>query len=218
MQEKRKNLQYAVIGLGQFGMSIAETLASHDVDVMVCDLDEHRVAEAAAFATHAVQADVSDESAIVNLGLGNFDIVVISMAEDFEATLMATMIAKEQGADYILVKARSARQKKILLNSGADHVVLPEHEMGARIARRLVGSNIRDILDDSEYYTISEMRPQADWIGKTIRQADIQRTHLITVLAVRHGETVQIPVSPDHVLERGDVLVIMQERKPTTQA
>lgn len=207
------NSNFAVLGLGRFGVSIIETLSEYDVNILACDRDETKLQSVLDSATHVVQADLSDESALEKLGLGNFDVVILAMGEDFEASQIATMIAKENGARHVVVKARSERQKKILMSVGADEVILPEHEMGAKLARKLMGSNIMDILNDSQYYTITEMKPLPGWIGKTVRQADIRRKHDITILAIRRGERLSMQVSPDRVIEAEDVLLVLNEKK-----
>lgn len=211
----KKNLysQFAVLGLGRFGMSIVQTLSEYDVNILACDRDEVKLQHAMEYATHVVKADVFDELALERLGLGSFDVVIMAMGEDFEASQIATMIAKEKGVKHIIVKARNQRQKKILKSIGADEVILPEFEMGRKLARRLVGSNILDILEESELYTVSEMEPLRDWCGKTLRETDIRRKHGITVLATRKGERLTMPVPPDQVIEQDDILVVFTEKK-----
>ena len=213
MATKKTNNSFAILGLGRFGMSIVKTLSEYDVDILACDIDETALHSAMEYATHVVQADMADESVLEGLGLGNFDVVIMAMGEDFEASLIATMMAKEQGAKHVVVKAGSKRQKKILESIGADEVILPEHEMGAKIARRLVGSNILDILDESDFYTISEIKPMKEWLNKTIRQADIRRKHDLMVLAIRRGDKLSIPVSPDTVITEEDILITLSEHK-----
>lgn len=204
---------FAVLGLGRFGVSIVQTLAEFNVDILACDRDENMLQRVVESATHVVQADLSDESALGRFGLGNFDVVILAMGEDFEASLIATMVAKEQGAGQVIVKAQTRRQKRILQNIGADEVILPEHEMGAKLARRLAGSNIMDILEESDFYTITEMRPLPEWVGKTVRGADIRRKHGFTILAVRRGDSMIIPISPDTAIDSQDILIVLSENK-----
>ena len=213
MEKVYDNTNFAILGLGRFGVSIIQTLAEYDVNILACDRSEAKLQSVADYATHIVQADLSDESALLKLGLGNFDVVVLAMGEDFEASQIATMIAKENGARYVVVKARSDRQKKILKNLGADEVILPEHEMGARLARKLMGSSIMDVLSDSEYYTVTEMKPLREWVGKTVRQSDIRRKHDIVILAVRHGTRLSLQISPDRVIGQDDILLVLSEKK-----
>lgn len=211
MSNTKSRANFAVLGLGRFGMSIVQTLSSYDMNILACDWEETKLQQATEYATHVIQADLSDETALGRLGLGNFDAVILAMGEDFEASQIATMIAKESGAGRVIVKARNNRQKKILLSIGADEVVLPEHEMGAKLARKLVNANIVDILEESEHYVIAEMRPREEWIGKTIRQADIRRKHDLSVLAIRHGGKLSLSVSPDRVISANDVLLTLSE-------
>lgn len=213
MASAKKYTHFAVLGLGRFGMSIVQTLAESDVDVMACDKDEAKLQQASEYATHVVQVDVTDEHALEKLGLGNFPVVILAMGEDFEASLTAAMIAKEQGARHIIVKARNNRQKAILKSIGINEVILPEHEMGAKLARRLSGSNIMDILEESSAYTITEMRPLDEWLNKTVQQADIRRKYHLTILAMRRDDKLKIPVLPDTLITEHDVLIALSENK-----
>ncbi len=212
MIKKYKNKSFAVLGLGRFGMSIIQTLSEYDVNILACDNDEAKLKLAEEYATHVIKADASDENALKNLGLQNFDVIILAMGEEFETSQIATMIAKESGAKHVIVKARNLRQKKILESIGADSVVLPEHEMGSKLARKMVVSNIMDILEDSEYYTITEMKPLDEWLDKTVRQANIRHKYNITILAVRQGDELILPISPDRVINKEDVLIILEEK------
>lgn len=213
MANKKNNKNFAVLGLGHFGMSIIQTLSELDVNILACDRDEAKLQLATEYATHVVRADIADEHALARLGLGNFDVIVLAVGNDFEASQIATMIAKENGAKHVIVKARNLRQKKILESIGADEVILPEHEIGAKLARRLASPNIMDILDDSEFYTITEMHPMDEWLNQTIQESDIRRKYNVTVLAVRRGDKFIIPVSPAEVLTEQDVLIVFSEKK-----
>lgn len=106
------NKNFAVLGLGRFGVSVVKTLSEYDVDVLACDKDPARLHEATPYATHVIQVDLNDEIALQQLGLGNFDVVILAMGEDFEASILTTMMAKEQGrADCGRQSARPAPEK-----------------------------------------------------------------------------------------------------------
>ncbi len=212
MAMKMKNTQFAVLGLGQFGMSMVQTLSHFNVNILACDKDASRVHEAVELATQALQADIADEAALEDLGLGNFDVVIIAMGEDFEASLLATMVAKEQGSKHVLVKAQGPRQKKILESIGADHVVLPERDMGAKIALNLVSSNLRDYVEESDHFFITEMHPFDDWVDKTIGESRINAQHNLMVLAIRRGDKIIGPVTSDQLIKKDDLLVVLSER------
>jgi len=214
MIKNKPYTQFAVLGLGRFGMGIVQTLSEYDVNIMACDKDELKLRQAAEYATHAVKVDAADENALKKLGIGNFDVVILAFGEDFEASLIAAMIAKESGARRIIVKARNSRQKTILESIGIRDVILPEHEMGEKLARRLVGSNIQRILEDTGLYQITEIQPMDEWVNKTIQQADIRRKHNCTILAIQHEDKLQIPVLPDTMIYDGDVLIALSEKSP----
>ncbi len=205
--------QAAVLGLGRFGMSVVRTLANYDIDVLACDHDPARIHEAADFVTHAVLVELHDESAVRQLGLNNFDVVIIAIGEDFESEIIATSIAKELGVKQIFVKASGLRQKSILEMIGADHVVLPEIEMGERLAMRLADPVHHTVLENSEYYQIKEIKPLDEWIGKTIAQSNIRRRYDTNILAVRNGSEMHIPVAADYTIKHGDRLITMNARE-----
>lgn len=212
MVKKNQNKNFAILGLGRFGMSIVQALSEYDVNILACDEDEAKVNFATEYATHVVQGDASDENTLIKLGLNDFDVVILAMGGEFETSQIATMIAKENGAKYVIVKARNQRQKKILKSIGADKVVLPEHEMGYKLARTIVEPNIMEILEDSEYYTITEMKPFDEWLNKTVGEANIRHNHGITILAIRNGHKITIPISPDTLITENDVLIVFSEK------
>jgi trk system potassium uptake protein TrkA len=213
MFKESKQKQIAVLGLGRFGMSIVRHLSDHNVSILACDKSSARLQMAAQWVTYVVQADFLDEDAMRTLGLGNFDVVIIASGEDLEACIMGTVIAKEQGATRVIVKAEGKRQEKILLAVGADQVVHPEFEMGARLARSIAGSNILEILEDSSDFLVAEMRPLTEWVGRTVRESEIREKHGLSILAIRKGNRIVIPVGPTDVIDEGDVLITLQDTR-----
>lgn len=207
MNYKKCDLQFAVLGLGRFGMSIVKTLAEYDANILACDKDAAHLHEATAYATTVVQADVADEDAMRKLGLGDFDVVVLAMGGDFEGTIIAAMLAKELGAGKVVAKALGNRQLKILESIGVDKVVVPEVEMGIKVARNLVNPNVLDVLERSGGHTIIDMLPQKEWVGKTIAEANIRKKHGYTILAIVQEDKNILPATPDTVLHENDILV-----------
>ncbi|MCH4057025.1 potassium channel family protein [Lapidilactobacillus gannanensis] len=206
---ERVDLQYAVLGLGRFGMSIVRTLAEYDVTVLACDTNEERLNEAAEYTSHVVQADVADEDTLKDLGIGDFDVVVLAMGENFEASIMATMAAKELGVPKIVVKALGQRQKKILQRIGADQVILPEIEMGEKVAHSLIDPDMIDILEKAGRQAITEIHPHRDWIGHTVAALDIRKNYDYTIMAVIRDQKIIIPVPADLTMEQDDVLIML---------
>lgn len=205
--KKQQARSFAIFGLGRFGTSIVSHLAEEDVELLAADRDLARVEAVSAWVDQAVVGDASDEAFLKRLAIEHFDVVVFAMGEDFESSVMGTMVAKERGCPRVVVKALDPRQAKILTRVGADQVVLPEVEMGAKIARSLVNANIIDAFAQIDGIDITERRPDPQWIGKTLAEADVRRSAGVEVLAlIRTGQT-QVPVKAETVLRAEDVLV-----------
>ena len=198
---------FAIFGLGRFGTSIVSHLAENDVEILAADRNLARVEAVADWVDQAVVGDASDDAFLARVAIEHFDVAVFAMGEQFEASVMATMLAKERGCRRVVVKALDARQAKILSRIGADQVVLPEVEMGAKIAHTLVNANILGVLDQIPGVDITERRPDPQWVGKTLAEADIRRTAGLEVLALIRVGRPQIPVPPSTILSADDVLL-----------
>ena len=143
---KKEMSEFAVIGLGKFGSAIARELHEMGKQVLVVDIDEDKVNAVSDYATHAVIADASDEQAIQAIGISNFDAVIICMGKNMQASILTTLICKEQGASFIVAKASGRKHKEVLNKIGADLVVEPEEEMAQKMAVRLVTPHLNDIM------------------------------------------------------------------------
>lgn len=203
------NTSFAVLGLGKFGMSIARELNENDYQVLCCDLNAHLVHEIAEEVANAVQADVTDASVLANLGIGNYDVVVVAFSSDFEAELLTTMILKEMGAPYVLAKATGLRQKKILENVGADMVVMPEIETGIRVAQKLMNNDPMEYILRSENYELLDMAAKPEWVGKSLDVLDLRKNYSMNVLAVIRGEDVVPDLSAGTVIRAHDKIVAL---------
>lgn len=201
---------YVVFGCGKFGSSVARTLTELGNEVMVVDINLDAIEEIADEVTTAIQCDVMDENAIKDIGLKNFDAAVVAIGTNFEAAIMSTVIAKESGIEYIVVKAVNNRQALILKKMGADKIIFPERDMGVRVAHNLSASNLMDYIQLSPDYSIAEFMCPATWIGRTLRDMNVRNKYKVTVLAIERGsDEIKIDPHPDSVLEEGDVLVLL---------
>jgi trk system potassium uptake protein TrkA len=173
--------QYVVIGCGRFGTSVATTLYLLGHEVMAVDKNYDIVQDIADKVTHAVQADAIDENTMRSLGIRNFDIAVISIGSDVQASTMATLIAKELGVKHVICKAQNELQAKVLYKIGADRVVFPERDMGVRVAHNLVSENVLDHIELDPHYSIVEIVTPSDWIGKSLMELDLRAKYGINV-------------------------------------
>lgn len=203
--------QFAVIGLGRFGTSVAKTLATMGHEVLVIDERQEKIQEIVGEVTHAIQADAKDEHALKALGIRNFDVVIVAIGKDTEANILVTVLLKELGVKYVVAKARTALQGKVLERVGADKVVYPERDMGMRVAHSLVSSNVLDHIDLSDKHSILEVVAPEMLIGKTIRQSALRAKYDITVMAIKRGDEIIVNPSPDEPIKEGDIIVAVGE-------
>ncbi|MCD5414552.1 MAG: TrkA family potassium uptake protein [Clostridiales bacterium] len=201
--------QYVVIGCGRFGTSVAESLYSMGNEVLAIDSSEEIIQNMAPNVTHAVQAEATDEYALKSLGIGNFDVAIISIAGNIQSSIMAALIVKELGVKYIVGKAQSELHAKVLTKIGVDRVVFPEREMGKRVARNLVESNIVDFIELSPEYSIGETKLPDKWVNKTLADIDVRVNYNVSVMAVKNGSKINVAPKATDVLKRDDILVII---------
>lgn len=201
------NKQFVIIGLGRFGSSIAKTLYSLGNDVLAIDINEDIVQEIADSVTHAVQLDATDENALRSLGIRNFDVAVVTIGDNIQSSIMATLLVKELGVKYIIAKGHSDLHAKVLYKIGADRVVLPEKDMGVRVAHNLVSANILDYIELSEDYSVIEIQALDEWIGSTLKDVKLRSKYGINVMAIKRGDEVNLSPAADDIIENGDIIV-----------
>ncbi|HZH93892.1 MAG TPA: TrkA family potassium uptake protein [Tissierellaceae bacterium] len=200
---------FAVIGCGRFGSAVAKTLFELGNEVLAIDGDMDVVDNIAGHVTHAMQADVMDEGVLKELGLGNFDVVVISIGSDLQASIMATLIVKELGVGKIVAKAQSELHGKVLKKIGADKVIFPERDMGIRVAHNLASNSIVDYIELSPDYSIMEIEAVSKWYDKTLEELRLRNKYHVTVMAIKRGEDVSVSPGPTYKIHRGDILVAL---------
>ena len=205
--------QYAVIGMGRFGTSVAMTLVNAGQEVLVVDSDEERIQKVAEHFTHAVVVDTTDEASFAALGIRNFDMVVVAIGHDVQASVLTTLLLKEMGVRHIVAKAANALHGKMLEKVGADQVVFPERDMGQRVARSLVAPNILDLMALSDDDQIAELTLPTDWADKTIVELNIRRNFGVSVLGIHRGGKFLTSPGAETMLMAGDVLLVMGKKE-----
>lgn len=199
--------EYVVIGLGQFGMSIAQTLMQNDCEVLALDINEKRTRAIADSVTCAVTGNVMDAELLAGLGIRNFDGAVIAIGENMEASIMATMVVNELGVPHILAKAQSELHAKILRKVGADRVVLPEWEMGIRYANNMVHDNFFDAVELSPDISMMEINVRREWEGKSLKQLNMRAKYKINVIGIKSEDGFDVNPNPDEPLNANSKLV-----------
>ena len=200
--------QIAVLGLSRFGSSVARSLTSMGVEVLGVDSDPEKVADLVHDITHVVQADILDNDALDSLGLRNFDAVVLSI-KDVEISCLATIAIKDHGAAYVVAQAGAEPHAKILQRIGADKVIMPEKDMGIRLARSLAGENIIDYMELSARHSLMEIEALEEWVGRTIKENNIRNRYGINVVAIRSGKALRVSPTGDELVHDGDLMVVI---------
>lgn len=200
--------QVIVVGLGRFGSAVARELSSLDHEVLGVDVDEAAVNEIASEVTHAVQLDASAEGTLRSIGAGDFSAAVVGMAGDTDASIFATMALQDLGVRTI-AKAGSPLHARILERVGADRVVYPEQEAGVRVAHTFNIAGVVDYLVVAPRFGIARVVPPAAYVGKTLRELDLQTNFRLTPIALSRGEKVVVNPPRDEVLRAGDELVLV---------
>ena len=200
---------FLVLGLGRFGTSIAKTLSSLGCEVMGVDRNMERVKNVLGFIGNAVQANTADENAMAELGVSDYDCVIISASGDIKSSVLTTVLCKENGAKYLICKASDDLHAKILEKVGADRVVMPEKDSGERLARTLVSKYITDYIELSDEFTISEFVVPKEWVGKDLVSLQVRNKYGISVVAVRNDEDISLTIDPYRKIEKDDVFVAL---------
>lgn len=200
---------YVVIGCGRFGSAVAKTLFQLGNEVLAVDVSEESIREIAPYVSYAAELDIMNEDSLKNLGIQNCDVAVVAIASDLEASVMATVVAKELGISKVLAKAKTALQAKVLKKIGADVVVFPERDMGIRIAHNLSTGNILDYIELSDSHSIMEILPYPDWIDKTLSELRLPNNYGLSIIAIKRGEDVIVTPKADEILRKKDILVMV---------
>ena len=210
---KDMNKQFAVLGLGSFGRSVALSLEKMGCDVMVVDDSYEKIQEISDKVSYAMKADVTDKDALQALGARNLDGAVVAVSEHPEANIMATLLCKEMGIPLVGAKAKDKLQGTILEKVGADSVVYPEIEMGSRIAKSMVANEFVDWIELSNDYSIVEIAVPRRWEGKSLAELDVRKKYGITVVGVMQGEKMDLSFDPQTPLPGNVILVLIGANK-----
>ena len=209
--------QFVIIGLGRFGSSVAKTLYALGHDVLAIDSNEDLVQQISDSVTHAVQMDATDENALRTLGLRNFDVAVVTIGANIQASVMATLLVKDMGIKYIIAKGNSDLHAKVLYKIGADRVILPEKDMGVRVAHNLVSSSILDYIELSPDYSIIEIESPKEWYGKSMKELSLRSKYGINVMAIKRNNEVNISPDADDVINKDDIVVAIGSAEDLTK-
>ncbi|MCK9478744.1 MAG: TrkA family potassium uptake protein [Firmicutes bacterium] len=200
---------FAVIGAGRFGRAVATTLYNLGCEVLVIDKNEQVVQNIADDVTHAVAVKTLDEATLKSLGIRNFDAAIVAIGDELESSMLVSLMLKELGVKYIISKAQGELHAKLLTKIGIDKVILPERDIGERVANQLVNTNIIDFIELSPQYSIAELTPPPQWVGKTLIKLDLRAKHKINVIAIINKGGVNINPDAEYIIKKDDQLAVV---------
>lgn len=207
------NKTYAVIGLGKYGRAVAEELVKSGADVLAIDYKEEHVNDASTIIPVCKCADITDPKVVEQLGLAEVDVVIVAMATNLEASVMAITLCKEVGVKTVIAKCSDEMQRKIMSRVGADAVVFPEKESGIRLAKNLLSAGFSDLIELSDEVSMVELDMKETWIGKTLLQLDFRKKYSMNVVAIRQGQQIYTDVDPQKPLEEDMKLIVIANLK-----
>ncbi|KWW17582.1 potassium uptake system protein [Peribacillus simplex] len=205
--------QYAVIGLGRFGTSVAHRLYTAGQEVLGIDINEESVENAELSVTHAVIADTTEAETLKSIGIRNFDCVIVAIGNDMQSSILTTLLLKELGVKKVIAKALNKNHGQVLSKIGADWVIYPERDMGERVANQLLSPNMLNYIELSKEYNIEEIILPMSMKGKSLRELDLRATYNISVIAIVSNGEIIIAPSPDQDIHEKDMLLVVGNKE-----
>ncbi len=200
---------YIVIGLGKFGAAVASRLYELGNEVLAIDVNAENVQRIEQNVTYAVVADARDENVLRSLGVKNYDCAIVAIGTDLAASVITTLNLKQLQVPQVICKATDETQKRALEKIGADRVLIPEREIGVKLAQMITSSSILDFIELSSEYGIAEMPTPATWVGKTLRELNVRVKYGVNIIALRTGERVDVSPAADVPLAQDAILVVV---------
>ncbi len=199
-----------VIGLGNFGINLATTLAKSRQQVLVVDADQEKIDAIGDIVGNAVCGDATNEAVLRAAGVKNCDCAVICMENNLSESILITLLLKELGIPKIVCRATDERQKKVLLKVGADYVVLPEKESGTKLAYTLSRRGMVDYFAPSGDFTIAEILTPKSWVGKSVIEIDVRKKYRVSIIAVadKESEDFTLLADPTRPFAENELLVV----------
>ena len=202
-----------LIGTGHFGRHIAVQLYQLGHQVMAVDTNEERISDVLPYVTNAQIGDSTNAEFLRSLGIGNFDVCIVTISGNFQNSLETTSLLKELGAKRLVSRAERDVQAKFLLRNGADHVVYPEKQVAKWAAIRYTADHIFDYIEIDEQHAIFEVEVPEGWVGKSIGELNIRSKFGINILGIKHSGKTDVSITPDTVLSGKITILAVGEYK-----
>lgn len=202
-----------IIGMGRFGHYLCENLVELGNEIMIVDDNEEMVADMMGQVTSVRVGDCTNPEVLKSFGVGNFDLCFVCIGGDFQSSLEITYLLKELGAKYVISKANRDIHAKFLLRNGADEVIYPDKDIAEKLAKRSSANHVFDYIELSDEYSIYEIPPLKEWIGKSIRQTEARGKYKVNILGVKKGEALNMMPGVDYIFKEDEHLMVLGHEK-----
>ncbi|MDO5402556.1 MAG: TrkA family potassium uptake protein [Eubacteriales bacterium] len=201
-----------IIGTGKFGHHLCHRLVAMQNEVMIVDNNEEHIRDLFTQVTSARVGDCTNPDVLKSLGIGNFDIIIVCIAENFQNSLEVTSLVKELGGKYVISTASRDIQAKFLLKNGADEVIYPDRDIAYNLAMKCSADHVFDFVELTDEYSIYEVPIVKEWVGKTIREINVRANYNVNIIGiVSGGETIIMP-SADYSFASGDHIKVISDQ------
>lgn len=201
--------RFAVIGLGRFGASLAKVLTEMGQYVLAMDSSGDRVDALAPVINRVVRADSTDTAALQAVRIGEFDVVIVAIGDDVEASVITALNCKDLGAKMVVAKAQDEAHGRVLERMGVDRVVYPQRDMGARVAHNISAGGIIDFIRLSEQYGMAELIAPEPLVDQSLIELDMRNRFGLNVMAIKRGKRIIVSPGANEQVQRDDILVVI---------
>ena len=198
-----------IIGLGKFGHHLCRNMAELGNEIMIVDQKEEVLEDLLPIVTSAKIGDCTNEEVLKSLGVSNFDLCFVCIGTNFQSSLEITSLVKEMGARYVISKANRDIHAKFLLKNGADEVIYPDRDIAEKLAVRHSANHVFDHIELTDDYSIYEIPPLTEWLGKSIRDVNFRVKYKVSILGTKKGEDISLLPSADHIFAADEHLMVI---------
>ena len=206
-----------IIGMGRFGHHLCENLARLGNEIMIVDQKEEVLEDLLPIVTSAKIGDCTNEEVLRSLGIGNFDLCFVCIGTNFQSSLEVTSLVKELGGKYVVSKANRDIHAKFLLKNGADEVIYPDRDIAEKLATRHSANHVFDYVELTSEYSIYEIPPIAEWIGKTIRDVNFRAKYHVSILGTKKDDKTSLLPPADHEFKTGEHLMVIGRKEDVSK-
>lgn len=202
-----------MIGMGHFGTHLCMNLSRLDNEIMIVDKCEERLEDLLPYVTSAKIGDCTNVKVLESLGVSNFDLCIVSIGSNFQSSLEITSLLKDLGAKHILSKANRDIHAKFLQRNGADEVIFPDRDVAAKLAVRLSADNVFDYINLADGYSIYEIAPRREWVGKSVLDLNFRARYHLSIIGVKYSDHTRILPGADYTFKADEHLMVIGLQK-----